>query len=298
MQETADLQKRLEEAEGRVRVAAEESMDLRKAVQDAMEVADAAKTREEEALQQQYAAIERESSALERQAEWKKAAEAAAVLAEASIAEANTAKIAASSARAELQEVTSKAAPVESSPHACRSPGQTGADYRAGSPRTEHLKHKVSPSLKHHPERPSPGKEVRDRDSALKALSKLQQRLWDRCSREADAVHGSPGDVGVDTAGGGSQQVKRKRSERRAPRGGPAGGFNVVEALEDVLMHEKQLMKHQCEAAKAAESQGAEVSAHAFSIAPISFFCTMFGVKCSSFAEIRMCWTDLFCCEP
>lgn len=267
LQETADLQKRLEEAEARAKAAAEESTGLRKAVKDAMEVADAATKREEEALQQQYEAVEREGGALARQAEWKKAAEAAAVLAEASIAEANTAKIAAATARAKLQTATSTAAPVHVSPQACPSPSLSGAACSASSARAENVKHKDHPSPKVHPERPSPAREGRDRDSAAKVLSKIQQRLWDRCGRETDAFPGSPGGVGAEAGGGGSQQVKRKRGERRRPSGGPAGGFNVVEALDDVLLHEKQLMKHQREAAQAADSHATEVGAFAVSVA-------------------------------
>lgn len=264
LQETSDLQKRLKEFETRAKAATEEANDLRKAVKEAMDVADAATVREEEALQQQRAATEREAAAAARQAEWKKAAEAAAVLAEASIAEANTAKAAAASAQVQLQVAATTATPVDASPGAGRSPGQGGVVCSATTPRSDRGKHKDSPSPNSHPARPSPGREFKDRDSAVRVLNKLQQRLWDHCGREGDGAHGSPGGVGE---AGGSQQVKRKRSDRRGPRGGLAGVFNVVEALDDVLMHEKHLMKHQCEAAKAAECQEVEVSSLSFVVA-------------------------------
>lgn len=287
LQETSDLQKRLEESEARTKAATTEANDLKKAVKEAIEAADAAKAREEEVLREQCAATEREEAATARQAEWKKAAEAAAELAEASIAEATAAKAAAASAQAELQAAVPGVNPADATPGCTPhwSPGQTVPDCSVTSPRAEGGKQKDSSSPQVNVSRPSPGKEFRDRDSAVRVLKKLQQRLWDRCGREVDGVQGSPAGVGTE-AGVGSPQVKRKRSDRRGPRGGPADGFNVVEALDDLLMHEKQLMKHQFEAAKAAETRAAQASS------PFVGCCQTFGT-CSQLSWFS-CSSKLF----
>lgn len=258
MQETSALQERLDEAEARCKVASEEASDLRNALKEAMEVNDAVVAREEEAIREQQAATEREATATTRQEEWKRAAEAAAVLAEASIAQANSAKAEAANAQAEIESAKMEAKAAASAAYNCTGPRYSPGVREANGTPHEHGKHvnATSPSI----QQPgcSPAKEVRVPASTLRVLKKVQQRLWDRCGREGERVQRAQKETSEAT--GASPQVKRKRSSRNSARGIPVTNFNVVEALDHVLSHEKQLVERQGEAVQAAESQAAEVN--------------------------------------